>query len=272
MKDCCRAEDCVVRFGGDEFVVFLPKCDEATAGNILERIKMKCLTETIQGISVSVALGCASKTVPDQELMTVVNTAETRMYKNKFSAVNRVRLDTLEALERTVYEKDNTEEHGERMLVCATGFGEYLKLPIEALFDLTTLATVHDIGKIAVSEQLLNKSGKLSKEEWDELKTHPVMSNRILRATRMVSFNVEEAALAHHEHWDGSGYPSGLKETAIPLLSRIIAIIDAYDVMTHDRPYQTAIPHAAAIEELQRCAGTQFDPELVTKFVEFIGA
>ena len=137
---------------------------------------------------------------------------------------------------------------------------------------LALLATLHDIGKIGIPEEIINKSGPLNSEEWESLKTHPEVGNRILRATRMVSFNVEEGVLMHHEHWDGSGYPQGLKEEAIPFISRAVAIIDAYDVMTHDRPYHCAIAHAQAIEELQRCAGSQFDPELVERFVEFIGA
>jgi len=137
---------------------------------------------------------------------------------------------------------------------------------------LATLATLHDIGKIAIPEEVINKSAALNAEEWELIKAHPGMGNRILRATRMVSFGVEEGVLAHHEHWDGGGYPRGLKTYDIPVISRIITIIDAYDVMTTERPYSAAMTHERAIKELQRCSGTQFDPELVEKFVEFIGA
>ena len=271
LQSCCRVEDIVVRFGGDEFVVLLPKCDEARALEIIERIQAQCRDKTIEGIPVSLALGAATKTEPTEELNTVVNLAETRMYKNKSSEVNRIRLDTLEALERSVYEKDYKADHALRLQEFATDFGKFLWLPAEMISDLALLATLHDIGKIGIAEEILNKPDKPTEEEWTTIKTHPELGNRILRATRMVSFAVEEAVLLHHEHWDGSGYPKGLKAEAIPFISRAVAIIDAYDVMTHDRPYHCAITHEQAIAELQRCAGSQFDPVLVAKFVEFIG-
>ena len=271
LQSCCRVEDVVVRLGGDEFVIFLPKCDEVKALEIVERIQTRCRDKTIAGIPVSLALGIATKSESIEDIKTVVNLAETRMYKNKISEVNRIQLDTLEALERTVYEKDYKADHALRLQEFATDFGKYLRLPVEMISDLALLATLHDIGKFGIPNEIINKPGSLSSEEWELMKTHPEVGNRILRATRMVSFAVEEAVLLHHEHWDGSGYPKGLKAEAIPLISRAVAVIDAYDVMTHDRPYHCAIAHEQAIEELRRCAGTQFDPVLVAKFVEFIG-
>ena len=271
LQSCCRAEDIVVRYGGDEFMVFLPKCDEKTTLEIVDRIHAQCRNKTVAGIPVSLALGVATKEEPTEDINTIVNLAETRMYKNKSSDVNRIRLDTLEALERTVNEKDYKADHALRLQEVATDFGKYLQLPVEMIADMALLATLHDIGKIAIAEEIINKQGPLNSDEWELIKTHPEVGNRILRATRMVSFAVEQAVLMHHEHWDGSGYPNGLRAETVPLISRAVAIIDAYDVMTHDRPYHRASTHEQAIAELQRCAGSQFDPELVTKFVEFIG-
>ena len=272
IQDCCRAEDVVVRYGGDEFVGFLPKCDEATALEIVDRIQAQCRDKTIAGIPLSLALGVATKNEPTEDINSVVNLAETRMYKNKSSEANRIRLDTLEALERKLYKKDYKADHALRLEQLATEFGKYLRLSDEMILELATLATLHDIGKVGITDEIINKPGPLRSEEWELLKTHSEIGNRILRATRMVSFAVEEAVLLHHEHWDGSGYPKGLKAEAIPFISRVVAIIDAYDVMVHDRPYRDAITHASAIAELQSCAGTQFDPELVAEFVKFVGA
>ena len=273
LKSCCREEDVVVRYGGDEFVAFLPRCDEATAQHIIERIHDKCRDKTIEGVPVSLALGVATKLRVDENINTMVSLAETRMYKNKISGANRVRYETLSALEQLAFTKDyHTKDHAERMQEMATHFGEHLRLPGATIQDIAMLASLHDIGKSAISEQILKKDSTLSAAEWSEIKTHPEVGYRILRAIRELSFGAEDAVLAHHEHWNGAGYPRGLQADGIPFISRLITIIDAYDVMTHDRPYRTAMTHADALVELKRCAGTQFDPELVEKFLEFVDA
>ena len=271
LKSCCREEDVVVRYGGDEFVAFLPKCDEQTARSIVKRVHEKCRDKTIEGVPVSLALGFATKVNFEEDINAVVSLAETRMYKNKISDDNRVRYETLNALEQLAFKKDyHTKDHAERMQVLATGFGEHLRLPGATISDIAMLATLHDIGKIAVSEEILKKQESLTDAEWAVVRTHPDVGYRILRAIRELSFGAEEAVLAHHEHWNGAGYPRGLNAEGIPFISRLITIIDAYDVMTHDRPYRNAMTHEMAVAELKRCAGTQFDPELVEKFLEFI--
>ena len=207
LQNCCRSEDVVVRFGGAEFVVFLPQCNKATALRIIKQVQENCRAKTIEGIPVSLALGAATKTNPDENIYDAISLAETRMYQNKSNEVQRIRRETLDALERKVYKIDYTESHAERLRVLAMQFGDYLLLPPAMLADLETLATLHDIGKIAIPEQLINKPGPLTADEWELIKNHPAMGNRILRATRMVNFAVEEGVLTHHEHSDGTGYP-----------------------------------------------------------------
>ncbi|MFW5856179.1 MAG: HD-GYP domain-containing protein, partial [Bacillota bacterium] len=114
---------------------------------------------------------------------------------------------------------------------------------------------------------ILTKPGKLSKEEWEIIKEHPERGYKIATASEDFAIIAEEI-LAHHEHWDGSGYPRGLKGENIPYLARIISIVDAYDVMTNDRPYSAAISKKDALNEIEECAGSQFDPDLAKEFIE----
>jgi HD-GYP domain-containing protein (c-di-GMP phosphodiesterase class II) len=147
--------------------------------------------------------------------------------------------------------------------------GRAVALPEDALDELSHLAILHDIGKIGVPDQILAKPGSLSPEEWEEMQRHLDIGHRIVDSTPELA-HIGEALLAHHEWWDGTGYPRKLKGEQIPLISRILAIVDAYDAMTHDRPYRKAVSMQDAIRELQECANTQFDPHLVDVFVRIM--
>jgi HD-GYP domain-containing protein (c-di-GMP phosphodiesterase class II) len=136
---------------------------------------------------------------------------------------------------------------------------------------LHTAGLLHDIGKIAISEEILNKPGKLAPNEWEEIKRHPDIGYRILGSSYDM-LELAECILAHHERWDGLGYPKGLKGLEIPAEARMIAIADAYDAMTSERPYRKPLSKQDALSEIIRCSGSQFDPEIVTVFVEKVSS
>jgi HD-GYP domain-containing protein (c-di-GMP phosphodiesterase class II) len=140
--------------------------------------------------------------------------------------------------------------------------GKKLGLGDAMIDELALLAVLHDIGKIAIPDHVLNKPDKLTEEEWKTMKTHSEIGFRIASESPDLS-HIAYSILTHHENYDGTGYPKGLKGKEIPIISRIISILDAYDVMTHDRPYKKAIETEAAILEIRRCSGTQFDPDLI---------
>ena len=144
---------------------------------------------------------------------------------------------------------------------------EKMNLTSEEKNDLSLLSILHDIGKVGISMEILKKTGPLNEEEWKEIKRHPEIGYRIAQNTTEL-FTVSEHILAHQERWDGTGYPRGLKETEIPLLCRILAVADAYDAMTSDRVYRKAMDSQKAMEEISRCAGTQFDPQIAQLFLE----
>ena len=139
-------------------------------------------------------------------------------------------------------------------------------IPHDELDKLKLLSMLHDVGKVGVSDQILKKPGKLTEEEWEEMRKHPEIGYRIAMSSPDFA-NVAEYILAHHERWDGRGYPRGLSGENIPILSRILSVVDAYDAMTQDRVYHKAISHEEAMEEIRRGAGTQFDPRVVEAFV-----
>ncbi len=131
------------------------------------------------------------------------------------------------------------------------------------------LAALHDIGKIAVADSIILKPGKLTPEEWELVKKHPEVGYRIAKSSIDLAA-IADAILTHHENWDGSGYPEGLKGEEIPLVSRIISIVDAYDAMTNDRPYRKAFTREQAIAEIKRYSGTKYDPKLVEVFIKIM--
>jgi len=134
------------------------------------------------------------------------------------------------------------------------------------LNDLSLLSSLHDIGKIAITEEILLKKTRLTEEEWEAIKKHPVIGSNIAKSTTQIA-HVADGILYHHEWWDGSGYPKGLKGENIPIEARIISIVDAYDVMRNGRPYKRKMSKTEAVMELKRCSGTQFDPNLVEIFL-----
>jgi HD-GYP domain-containing protein (c-di-GMP phosphodiesterase class II) len=143
------------------------------------------------------------------------------------------------------------------------------KLSDEVMKSLLLLAQFHDVGKLGIPDSILFKESPLTENEFTKMKQHSEIGHRITEASSEL-FNIAHLILKHHEWWNGEGYPLGLKGDEIPFECRILAIIDAFDAMTHSRPYRNAISHKEAIEELTRCAGTQFDPFILRELKEIL--
>ncbi|MFA9397395.1 MAG: HD-GYP domain-containing protein [Clostridiaceae bacterium] len=164
-----------------------------------------------------------------------------------------------------------TKQHSENVAHISSKIAKKLEMTDEEIDNIYWTGLVHDIGKILISDDILDKKGKLTNEEYEIVKKHPVWGYETLNTNIDLS-KIAKDVLHHHERWDGNGYPHGLKEDNIPYVSRIIAVADTYDAMTSDRPYRGALSHGIAINEIKKNSGTQFDPEIVKAFVEEMGA
>jgi two-component system cell cycle response regulator len=184
------------------------------------------------------------------------------------NAVNRVINDTVKALVRAAaMHEEGADRHSARVAVLAVAIGEKLGLSDEELLTLRRAAELHDIGKVAISQSLLSKLGKLSEEEMRVMRQHATLALEILGAVQALKPTLP-LIKHHHERWDGTGYPDGLCGEEIPMGARIIAVAEVYDILTHGAPWKEPLSIEEAKAEIQRCAGTQFDPRVVEVFLQ----
>lgn len=264
----CRTDDIVARLAGDEFVILLPKTDIYEAEQIVKRIKALASKEKVESVNLSISFGYETKNNKEEKIQDILKKAEDHMYKKKLFESPSMRGKTISTIISTLHEKNKREEqHSHRVSKLCESMGRALGLHEDEIKELKTVGLLHDIGKIAIEENILNKQGKLTDEEWEEIKRHPEIGYRILSTVNDMS-EMSEYVLAHHERWNGIGYPKGLKGEEIPLQSRIIAIADSYDAMVSERSYRSALPEEVAIEELKINTGIQFDPGLIRVFIE----
>lgn len=270
LKSCCSKNDIIARWGGDEFLILIKEMDAVYIQKLIRKVKNESNKVTDLFVELSIALGMAVKDSKHKNKNEVVKEAEERMYRNKMLESRSVRNSTLISLERTLFEKNQeTEEHAVRLRDMCVRIGEVMGFSQSKLDELALLAMLHDIGKIAIPDQILLKPDKLTKEEWEIMKTHTEIGYRIAMSTHEL-VHIADHILSHHERFDGKGYPQGLKGGDISKMARILAVVDSYDVMTHERPYKKAISTAEAVNELKVCAGMQFDPEIVELFIKLL--
>lgn len=266
-KSCCRQSDIIIRWGGDEFLIILPKTKREVGDAICQRIKQACQEAKSELIELSVAMGVATQADLKLDLKELFSQAEDMMYRNKLVESVDNRRKIIMRLEQKIWaESPEDEEHSKRLVFLAEKIAERLNLNPNEKRDLLQVAYLHDLGNINIPLAILKKPGALTPEEWEIIKKHCEIGYRLVYA--LEGPKLAEAILAHHEHFNGCGYPKGLKGRKIPLISRIITVIDAYDVMTHERPYKKAVSPEKALEELIKFSGTQFDPVIVREFVK----
>lgn len=271
LKKYCREKDIAIRTGGDEFSVFFPMTSnaeiEAIFGEINNQTQNKQM-QTYDGLQfTSISMGYATKEREDQSLDEVILAAEEYMYRRKLLARKGAHSILMKSITTTLHEKSyETQEHCSRMAEMARKLGQAMQVPYLDLDILELAASLHDVGKISIDLSLLQKTEKLTDQDWEILKRHPEVGWRITQAIPELN-PISDIVLYHHERWDGTGYPRGLAGEEIPLLARIISVVDAYDAMIEERPYRKAMPIEAAKAEILRMAGSQFDKTMAEIFV-----
>ncbi len=255
------------RLGGDEFCLLAPVRGEEVA--VLLDGAAEALSEQGDGFHVTTSFGAVFLPDDAHAARAALGEADTRLYAQKHHK-RALRERTHQALVQALHEREpGLAGHTHGVTALALSTGQRLGLGEGELEELERAAQLHDIGKIAVPDQILRKPGPLSEHEWRFIHQHTLVGQRILAASPALR-RIGEIVRATHEHWDGSGYPDGLQGEAIPLAARLIAVCDAFDAMTTERPYRRALAPEEAVAELERCAGTQFDPAVVRAVVAVV--
>ena len=267
-----RPSDIICRIGGDEFAVLLRNIDEQQIQGVLKRLK-SIVEEYNHNLKVNkyplnISFGYSIKDDKDKTALQSFKEADDMLFEKKVPKKELVINSVLSVIRATMLEKDAiTEEHMIRLKSLATNFAEALDFDNTSKEKLVIATELHDIGKVVVPDEILNKKGSLNSNEFEIIKKHSKSGYRIASLTPTIK-NISEFILYSHERWDGQGYPEGLMEEEIPIISRMVHIIDAYDVMINKRPYKKEMSEELAIAELNKCSGNQFDPYLVDVFLK----
>lgn len=269
-----RQEDMLFRTGGDEFCLILPKTDAVEVECIMTEIMHKCSDENYNQRHctdfIELSLGHATAISAKNSISNIILQAEDYMYRRKLIKNGSAHGRGVEQMKGMMFERSQeTEEHSGRLTSITKAMGVYLNLNNSELDDLELFSTLHDIGKVGIPDSILLKKGKLTDDEFLIISRHSSIGYRIANASQDFK-HIAEYILHHHERWDGSGYPQGLKGEKIPLLSRILAVADTYDAITENRVYRKARNKQFALQEIQNNSGTQFDPRIVEVFLEIM--
>lgn len=274
LQSSFRAQDIIARIGGDEFVIIATGIAMNDMEAMYKRIRdnlqneIKKFDEDI--IPLHMSVGYAYSAGADTSVHDLLRKADSKMYREKLYHQVGTEGSIIQTVKKMLLARDyDTGVHSSRLKNLIAVFATKAGLPETSMADIQLFAEFHDVGKIGISDHTLHKPGPLTKDEREQIQRHCEIGYRIAQASNDL-LPIAEWILKHHEWWNGEGYPLGIKGEEIPLECRIVAIADAYDAMTSDRPYRQAMSHDAAIEELKKYAGSQFDPELVEVFIQVI--
>ncbi|WP_409345374.1 HD domain-containing phosphohydrolase [Paenibacillus sp. MBLB4367] len=263
----------LARWGGDEFVAILPHTDKEACEAAVALLKAGCEQSAIDPVKVSMAIGAATLTNADQSLSAAFIDAEKQMYKNKLLESKKVRAEMMQSVTTALIARGvERNGHQQRLSDQALPFAQQIGLLPNSheMNLLQSLIRMHDVGYLALPHDILLKSGSLSEEEWELVKSHSEIGYRM--ASSIGEWALAEAILGMHEHWDGGGYPYGISQEQIPFISRLLAIVEAFDVMTHEQVYKQEVSSEEALHEIETQAGRQFDPLLAAAWVDFVRA
>ena len=269
LKASCRSNDVISRYGGDEFLILLPRTDEAVVKRVAKRLYDAVGRVEIEPVHFSMSLGWATKKTVEDSMADTIKTAEEYMYKRKLVESPSTRDSIIQSVMTTLKGKAGYEMvHSENIDMLCDKVGDAFGLERDDIQKFRTACQYHDIGKIAIDPAILNKTEPLTEEDWKIIRKHPETGYRLLGAVPEFG-EIAEYILAHHERWDGKGYHKKLKGEAIPYLSRIIMVVSSYDAMVGERPYrQKPLTQEEAVAEIRKNADTQFDPGVAKTFVE----
>ncbi len=272
LKKPLRKGDILARVGGDEFVAVMPRLMECSGEDIINSIReeVENYNRINQNLPISIALGYALSSDHSISLEETLNAANKYLQMDKQERSESARNQVVQALLAALSERDYIANgHADRLQELCIKMGETVGLDKHRISALSLVAQVHDLGKVGIPDHILFKKGVLDDQEWSVMRQHPEKGYRIARSSPDL-VQVADLILRHHEKWDGSGYPLGLKGEEIPLECRILSIVDAFDAMTNDRPYRKAKSRQEALDELKKFSGTQFEPRLVEEFFKII--
>jgi diguanylate cyclase (GGDEF)-like protein/putative nucleotidyltransferase with HDIG domain len=264
----CVESSLIARINSNEFVVIYNCLENQEIIKKVSSIYKLIEHETVENISISVSIGHATESNTALSYHELFKQAESRMLTEKLIVKDSTISRTIEIIMNSLFEKNEREMlHSKRVSIICGKLARKMGMDEKSIEKIKIAGLMHDIGKIGVSDDVLNKKDKLTDTEWDQIKKHSDAGFRILSSASEFS-QIADCVLTHHERWDGKGYPKGLKGEEIPLFSRIIAVADSFDAMTSKRSYREALERRQVVDEMIQNSGKQFDPNIINIFME----